>query len=324
MLKYARIMQYFYSHAWAMRPDKLANIEGFLLGKAHGVDISAEEVQAIVEAATPGRPAKATGTVAVLPIMGVISHRASILDDISEPMGASAEKISKQFAALMSDPNISTIVLDMDSPGGTVSGVPELADQIYNARGQKKVIAVANAKVASAAYWLASQAEEFVVTPSGEVGSIGVFMMHQDLSKRYEMEGITPTLISAGKYKVEGNPYAPLDEEARAAMQESVNNYYDSFVKAVARGRGVNASAVKSGFGQGRMMMAQDALKLGMVDRVATMDQVMQRLGVQPGTQKTVQVEAETLQVQATEIEETEKVSPADKLRLQKDLFNFG
>jgi signal peptide peptidase SppA len=322
MLKYGHILNYFYSNAWAMRPDKLLAIEAFLADKACGVDISAEDVQAIVQAATAGRPQKVVGNVAVLPIMGVISHRAGMMQDLSEPQGASAEKISRQLDALIEDTSVGAILLDMNSPGGTVPGVMELADKIYNARGVKKIVAVANAQVASAAYWIGSQAEEFVVVPSGEVGSIGVFMVHQDLSERFKMAGIQPTLIKAGKYKVEGNPYVPLDEEARAAFQASVDQYYDAFVKAVARGRGVNTSAVRNGFGEGRMVMAQEAVKLGMADRVATMDDTLKRLGAAPGSGKVMQAEAEAPEIQAEEIAETTP-EPNDLLKMQQDLFGF-
>jgi len=324
MLKYAHILQYFYSNAWAMRPDKLQAIDVFLQTKASGVDVSAEEIEAMVQAARPGRPAKAVGNVAVLPILGVISHRASMMSDISEPTGASAEKLSKQFAALMADPSVGTIVLDVDSPGGTVSGVPELADQIFDARGKKKVYAVVNSQAASAAYWLASQAEEIIVTPSGDVGSIGVFMMHQDMSERMKMAGVNTTFIKAGRYKTEGNPYMPLDEEAEAAFQERVNRHYDDFVKAVARGRGVKVSDVKNGFGEGRMVMALDAVKAGMADRVATMEDTMKRLGVDSGNAQMIQAEEDVPIVESVEPEVAETKPESDDLRrIQRDLLNL-
>jgi hypothetical protein len=89
------------------------------------------------------------------------------------------------------------------------------------------------------------------------------------------MEGVDVTLISAGKYKVEGHPFGPLDKEARAEMQGKVDYYYDFFVRDVARGRGVSADDVRSGYGEGRMVTAPDAVKMGMADRIATIDQVI-------------------------------------------------
>jgi ClpP class serine protease len=139
-------------------------------------------------------------------------------------------------------------------------------------------VAVANHLMASAAYWIGSAAEEVVVTPSGDVGSVGVFAMHEDWSGALEKEGINISLISAGKYKVEGNPYQPLGEEARAAIQASVDEVYDVFTNAVARNRGVNPAAVRTGFGEGRVVGAQEALKLGMVDRIDTLEGTINRL----------------------------------------------
>jgi ClpP class serine protease len=117
--------------------------------------------------------------------------------------------------------------------------VSELADEIVSARAQKPVVAIANSLAASAAYWIGCSASEFYVTPGGEIGSIGVWQAHFDYSQAFVTKGVTVTLISAGKYKVEGNPYVPLDEKAQGFMQSRVDDYYASFTKAVARWRGV-------------------------------------------------------------------------------------
>jgi len=158
--------------------------------------------------------------------------------------------------------------------------VDELATEIFNARGVKPVIAQVNAYAASAAYWIASAAEEMVVTPSGEVGSIGVFALHEDVSQLMEREGIKPTLISAGTFKVEGNPYEPLTDDAKAAIQDDVNAYYDMFVRAVARNRGAALKTVREGFGQGRMVRSDQAVSLGMDTLVdLLMDNTIDREG---------------------------------------------
>lgn len=278
-LHHRHLINLIYSSPWAIREEKLFAINEIMTRKIAGFSLSTEEIQAITKAAKPGRPARSQGDIAVLPVMGVISHRASLVSDVSGPTGTSAERLSADFQSLMEAPNVGTIVLDVNSPGGTVGGVPELAQQIYDARGKKRVIAVANAEIASAAYWIASAAQELVVTPSGEVGSIGVFMMHQDFSQAMDAAGVKTTFIKAGKFKAEGNPYEPLTDEAQSALQESVDNYYSMFIKAVARGRGASVSEVRNGFGQGRMVMADEAVRLGMADRVATLEQTLARLG---------------------------------------------
>jgi signal peptide peptidase SppA len=213
----------------------------------------------------------------VIPITGVISHRMNLLTQFSG--GTSTAGLTKAFRAALADPNVKAIVFDVDSPGGSVDGVAELADEILQARGQKKMVAVCNSLMASAAYWIASAADEVVFTSSGSGGSIGVFMVHEDYSEANKKMGIAPTYISAGKYKTEGNPDEPLSDDARAAMQADVDAFYSMFVNAVAKGRGVSASDVRSGFGQGRCLLAKDALKAGMCDKIATLDQTLARFG---------------------------------------------
>jgi ClpP class serine protease len=117
-----------------------------------------------------------------------------------------------------------------------------------------------------------------VVTPGGEVGSIGVYGVHKDVSVAAEKQGMKVTFISAGPYKVEGNPFEPLSAEAQAYGQTLVDATYDTFIADVARGRGVKAAVVRGGYGQGRVVLAKDAVKEGMADRVATMDETLRRV----------------------------------------------
>jgi signal peptide peptidase SppA len=181
---------------------------------------------------------------------------------------------------LVADKSVEAIVLDVDSPGGSVYGVEELAMKIHAASKQKKIVAVANSMAASAAYWLAAQASELVVTPGGEVGSIGVYMMHRDVSRALDTRGEKVTLVSAGERKTAGHPYGPLEGVALDELQAGVNDYYDKFVRAVARGRNATLTAVREGFGKGGMVRAEGAVKAGMADRVATLDDVLKRWGV--------------------------------------------
>jgi len=173
---------------------------------------------------------------------------------------------------------VGQILIDIDSPGGSVYGVAELADEIVSARAKKPVVAIANSLAASAAYWIGCSASEFYVTPGGEVGSIGVWQAHQDYSKAMDEAGVKTTLISAGKFKVEGNPYAPLDEEAQGFMQSRVDDYYAAFTKAVAKGRGVSIPQVRDGMGQGRVLGADAALASSMVDGIATFEDVVKKM----------------------------------------------
>ncbi len=275
-MRYAHIISYVLTTIWAIWPAKLQAMMDALSFLAAGGEYSAAEIEAIVGSrAKQAEKPKASG-IAVLPLRGVISHRANMLGMSSG--GTSTETFTAQFREFMADPEVGSILLDVDSPGGAVPGVDELAGEIYEARKVKPVVASINAMAASAAYWIASAASEVTITPSGEVGSIGVIAAHEDRSALLEKLGVRPTLITAGKYKGEANPYQPLTEEAREYIQSQVDDYYGMFTRAVARGRGVKVAEVREGYGEGRMVLAADALKLGMVDRIETMDETIARL----------------------------------------------
>jgi signal peptide peptidase SppA len=273
--RYPYVMGYVMSTPWAILPDKLAVILDVLRYHAAGGTYTAEEIRERIGAVA--RPAEQrAGAIAVLPLYGIIAQRADLMTESSG--GTSTERFAARFRELVADPGVGAIVLDVDSPGGAVYGVDELSAEIYRARGQKPITAVANSLAASAAYWIASAADEIVVTPSGEVGSIGVVTAHEDQSAQLEREGVKVTLLSAGKYKTEGNAYEPLSEEARAAVQARIDDYYGMFVTAVARNRQVTAGDVRNGYGEGRVVGAQEAKKLGMVDRVETFDATLERI----------------------------------------------
>lgn len=279
-MKYERIFAEVFQKPWAILPDKLSVIAQLVRLRAAGGRLTEDEIHARLEEAKISagpRSQQSYGAVAVIPIRGVISHRANLMSQFSG--GISIDRLTAQFRQALADASVKAIVFDVDSPGGGVDGVPELADEIYKARSQKKSIAVANNMAASAAYWLAASAGELVVAPSGAVGSIGVYAAHEDMSKALDQEGMKVTLISAGKFKVDGNPFEPLSESAREDLQSKVDAYYGMFVKAVARGRRASQDGVRGGFGQGRMVLAAAAVKEGMADRVATMDEVLARLG---------------------------------------------
>ena len=256
---------------------KLQEIAGFVELKISGGNVSDETVKALIGGQRSGEITKA-GAVAVLPISGVISPKINMCTDIS--VGTSLERLTQRFRSLVDDPSVGAIILDIDSPGGSVEGLNEFADEVFNARGSKKIVAISNYLAASGAYWIGTAADEFVAAKTAKVGSIGVFIEHRDLSKMAENLGVAVTHISAGKFKTEGNEFEPLTEEATAHLQELVDAYYEMFVGTVARNRGVKANDVKSGFGEGRVLLAEMALKENMIDGIETMDELIARLSM--------------------------------------------
>jgi capsid assembly protease len=269
---------------WFVHEQKFNEMLAFLEIKLSGGSSSAETISAIRAAneLAATRASNVTASsgkgVAVLPVYGLIMHRPSM--DLSGPGGASTLQVSRALRQAVDDPNVSTIVFDMDTPGGSVEGVDELAAEIFEARKKKKIIAISDCLCASAGYYLASQASELVVSPSSMTGSIGVYCMHEDDSEMLSKLGVKITYIKYGENKTEGNSTEPLTDSALAHLQEMVDEAGVMFEKAVARGRRVSVDEVHKKFGQGRLWTAKRAVNLGLADRVGTLDEILAGLGV--------------------------------------------
>ncbi len=208
---------------------------------------------------------RAPSAVSIIPLHGAVSNRGLYgMEGFRARLGQAAE-----------NPDVGAIVLDINSPGGTVAGTPESAAAVRAAQGVKPVTAVVDSLAASAAYWIAAQAGQVVVTPSSEVGSIGVLAVHMDMSKMLEDMGMKPTIIRSTKYKAEGNPFEPLDDEGLANFQGDVDAAHADFIRAVAQGRKTSMANVTENFGQGRTVGAAEAVKRGMADRVGSMADVL-------------------------------------------------
>jgi len=258
----------FFGECWMITEEKLEQIIAFVDAKIQCRNIE-------FEAVNKGEKLEAvSGGIGVLPINGVISYRANMFTRSSG--GTSIDNLTQQFRSLMSDPNVGSIVLNIDSPGGSTYGIQEFAAEVSKAKTVKPIVAIANPIAASAAYWIASAASKIVCIPSGMVGSIGCVLCRSDDSAADEASGIKHTIISAGKYKAEG--YGPITDDETANLQALVDSYYNDFVGAVAKNRGTTASAVKSGYGQGRVVRASEAIEQKMIDKVSTLDDVVREL----------------------------------------------
>lgn len=282
MGKYQHILRAILARPWAIDPESLAwaAICDVMAMRASGDYLSTEEISDRLSVAAAANGARTGGrtdrNVAIVPVYGVLSPRMDAMSAMSG--GSSAESVRDAFRGALSNPDIDGIVFDVDSPGGVVEGIDELAAEIRDARGQKPIAAVANHLAASAAYWAMAGVDELVATPSATVGSIGIFTAHQDVSAAMEKVGVKTTLISAGKYKTEGNQYAPLDDEARADIQATVSSWYDTMVHSIAKGRGVGVDVVRDTYGEGRTFRAKRALERGMVDRIDSLDNTIRRV----------------------------------------------
>ncbi len=255
---------------WALEPACL-RAWARLIG---GIKLDRAELRAVAaeDRAVAARSAKrATGAneIAVVPLLGLMSQRGGLST-------ASTDDYARAVAAAAQDPNVKAVVLELDSPGGEFYGLDEAAAVIRDSRRAKPIVASVNSFAASGAYYLASQATEILVTPGGELGSIGVFAVHKDLSIALDQEGIKITLIAAGEGKVEGNPFEPLTAEALATMQADVQRHYGMFAAAVAKGRAVPVDRVRNEW-KARIYGSRQAVDLGMADAVGTLDEAIAR-----------------------------------------------
>lgn len=216
------------------------------------------------------------GDMAAIDVCGPITYKSSWLSYYFG--GACIADIQQQFRVALADPAVGTIAFRLDSPGGDVTMMDELALEVFAARGKKPILAIADTMVCSCAYWLASQADTIYATQSAQLGAIGVYCEHDDISAMLEKAGIKITLIAHGDNKVDGSPYEPLSDSARADMKASVDEIGGWFDAAVARGRGVDVATVLKDFGQGKVFRGKKAISLGLADKVGTFGQVVGKL----------------------------------------------
>jgi signal peptide peptidase SppA len=264
MKDYSQIVTKVTSTPWMITPEALRMMLEILDARMSGqvVEFDAPEASPL---------SYRVGSVGVLNLSGPIFPKANMMTDMSG--ATSLQQFRTEFGQMMNDPSVRSILLDVDSPGGLSDMVDEMASEIYAATQYKPIISVANTAANSAAYYLASQANKMYVTPSGQVGSIGTFVVHTDDSKAREQEGVDRTIIKAGRFKA--IPLEPLTSESRDHLQSLVNNTNDKFVTAVANGRNVDEQYVRENFGEGGVVSPEHALEHGMVDGIATFDEVL-------------------------------------------------
>lgn len=205
--------------------------------------------------------------VAVISAMGGLVHRTKLAADSSLLIGYN--DLAADLEDALGKADVHAIALVFDSPGGEVSGAFELAERIYAARGHKPMVAVADGMAASAA-------DEVVLSATSYVGSIGVVMRHVDFSRALANDGITVSHIFAGEHKIDGNPYQPLPDAVRNALQADIEGLYQMFVQAVAKHRGLDEQAVRDT--RAGVYRGVAAVAARLADRIGTVDAVVAEL----------------------------------------------
>lgn len=206
--------------------------------------------------------------IAIIPIQGTLVQKLGTLRPYSGMTGY--DGIRACFLRALNDSEVKAICLDIDSPGGEVAGCFDLVDEIYAARGSKPVWAILSESAYSAAYALASAADKIIVPRTGGVGSVGVIVMHVDWSQKIKNDGLQVTIITYGDRKAESNPYEPLSETARKAIQSDIDEMGRLFVSTVSRNRGITEKTVRDT--EAACFLGADGVQLGLADRMASPD----------------------------------------------------
>lgn len=264
---------------WAITEGKLLEIQEIYRSHLQGpkIDIAAVEARIGRPLANEPAPYEVIDGVAVLPIEGVIAKRMNLFSQISG--GVSTELIARDLRAALADPAVHSIILAIDSPGGTVDGTQTLANAVIAGKAIKPIVTLASGTMASAAYWIGSAAQAaYIVDGTTAVGSIGVVATHRDMSGAEAQRGIKTTEVYAGQYKRIASSYEPLTKAGRQSIQEQVDYTYALFVGAVAQQRGVSEDKVLKDMADGRVFMGQQAIDVGLVDGVSTLDALVAQL----------------------------------------------
>jgi len=267
---------------WALPAEKLDEIVAIYCAHVRGEKIDLAAIEARI-----GRPlAPATSAdetydlvdgVAVIGVDGILAKRMNLMMSISG--GASTELIGRDLRAAIEDPRVHAILLDIDSPGGSVEGIDTLAEQIFAARAVKPIAALGSDWMTSGAYWLGAAAQHvYIAGPTTVTGSIGVRSKHVDTSGMQEKMGVKTTDIFSGKYKAMGSENGPLSEDALAYLQSLMDDLYTTFVDSVARYRGLKVDAVLATMADGKMFIGKKAVAAGLVDGMMTREALIASL----------------------------------------------
>ena len=215
--------------------------------------------------------------------------------------------IQQAIKAAIDDQRVNGILLDIDSPGGTVNGADETAELVFSARGKKPIIAYSSGMMASAAYLIGSAADKIIVGKNAEVGSIGVLMIHRDFSKAEEKFGVKTTYLKAGRFKAVGNPSEPLSDEAREIFQAELNHIYSNFIETVSLHRDAEEDKVRSDMAEGRIFIGNQAVGAGLADEVAN---IQTALGQASG-EETTNRRMDSMKPEIKTIEDLRALAPA-------------
>jgi len=264
-LKPAFVIEAFLHTIWAIEPEWLESMYSIIM-RQNDLTPHAESLKNLRD--KPSQDSfRIEGDKAIIPIHGPIFPRANIFTAFS---GASSiERIEADLKTAIMDPTVQEIVLDFDSPGGSVTGVSDLGQLIFDARQDKKITSFVSGLCASAAFWLASQTSEITTSNTGRSGSIGTLVAFLDDREKLKMEGLKEIILVSTL-----SPNKVLDpavKKDQAVIIETLDQITEVFIAAVAKGRGVKTEEVLENFGKGAIFLGEQASEIGLVDKIGTL-----------------------------------------------------
>lgn len=275
--RYDHVLSFVVEHPWNLERPMLRVVAGILARRMAGQAVD----DAAIAAALVDRkalPQARAGSVAIIPVYGVIAPRMNLFSEFSG--GTTFESLSRSLAKAMANADVKTILFDIDSPGGSVAGNREFAAEVMKARATKPIIAQIQYTGASAAYLVAAACTEIVAAPySARIGSIGTYAILEDLSAMLAQLGVKETFIFAGEGKDDNNVGAPPSPGLIARTQKAVDTAYGHFVTGVVQGRGKGMTPEKvRGEWKAFVYGPEEALSIGMIDSVATLNETLLRV----------------------------------------------
>jgi len=233
---------------------------------------SGAAIRSVRDAQRAGWPVSMVGDTAVIRLDGPLVKRSSW---VSRAFGLGAtEPFRRAVDLAAADPKVSRILLALDSPGGTTDGLAEAGDSVWAARQRKPVIAQIDGVAASAAYYLAANASEIRAGRTDLAGSVGSYIVMYDYSAAFEADGVAPVVLTSGEFKATGVPGAPITDAQREYLQGIVDQFFDDFRATLRRGRGLSSEQIDR-VADGKVYLAPEAMTLGLVDRIAPLDETL-------------------------------------------------
>lgn len=255
-----RIANTIYNEPWLILPEVHKVIRDQFLGyNKQGINPLVEPDEQKQTAPEPFQ--MVSDNIACICIDGILGRHLSLMESLCG--GVDTLNVAYQLKAAAASEKVQKILLHINSPGGTVGGIPELANLVAEINKTKQVISFSDGQMCSAAYWLGSQASGVFCTPSADVGSIGVYLYHEDWSNAYLKAGVHPQFIQAGKYKTMGNEIQPLSEEDKAMLKAEVEGIKTQFTSAILSKREVDPSYM-----EGLVYDGKQALEANLVDGI--------------------------------------------------------